>query len=149
VLGKRLLILSCSRTKRTDQDLLPAIERYDGPGFRVVRRFLREREGVDSALDTYILSAEFGLITADQLIPAYDRRMTSERALALRPVVRGALQRACAASKYHDALVAAGRDYLPALAGWEGLLPSEGSVGVTEGPPGSRLRQLYDWLRRP
>jgi len=32
----RLLILSCSQRKRPDSGLLPAIERYDGPVFRVV-----------------------------------------------------------------------------------------------------------------
>ena len=38
----RMLILACSRRKRPDEGLLPAIERYDGPALRVVRRFLRE-----------------------------------------------------------------------------------------------------------
>jgi hypothetical protein len=39
---RRMLILACSRRKRPDEGLLPAIERYDGPAFRMVRRFLRE-----------------------------------------------------------------------------------------------------------
>lgn len=56
--GDRLLILSCSRRKRLDTDLLPAIERYDGPAFRVLRRFLRERPF--EAPDVLILSAEHG-----------------------------------------------------------------------------------------
>jgi hypothetical protein len=38
----RMLILACSRRKRPDEGLLPAIERYDGPAFRVLRRFLRK-----------------------------------------------------------------------------------------------------------
>jgi hypothetical protein len=37
-----MLILACSRRKRPDEGLLPAIEPYDGPAFRMVRRFLRE-----------------------------------------------------------------------------------------------------------
>ena len=37
-----MLILACSRRKRPDEGLLPAIERYDGPTFCVLRRFLRE-----------------------------------------------------------------------------------------------------------
>jgi hypothetical protein len=37
-----MLILACSRRKRPDEGLLPAIERYDGPAFRVLRHFLRE-----------------------------------------------------------------------------------------------------------
>ena len=37
----RLLILSCSQRKRPDRVLLPALERYDGPVFRMLRKFLR------------------------------------------------------------------------------------------------------------
>ena len=57
-----MLILACSRRKRPDDGLLPAIERYDGPAFRVLRRYLRERPA--GAPDVFILSAEHGLIGA-------------------------------------------------------------------------------------
>ncbi len=33
---RRMLILACSRRKRPDEGLLPAIERYDELAFRVV-----------------------------------------------------------------------------------------------------------------
>ena len=39
---RRLLILSCSQRKHETQEPLPAIERYNGPLFFVLRRFLRE-----------------------------------------------------------------------------------------------------------
>ena len=38
----RLLIISCSRRKNPASKKLPAIERYDGPIFQVLRKFLRE-----------------------------------------------------------------------------------------------------------
>ena len=59
----RMLILACSRRKRLDEGLLPAIDRYDGPAFRVLRRFLRERPA--GAPDVLILSAKHGLIAHD------------------------------------------------------------------------------------
>jgi hypothetical protein len=68
----RLLILSCSQRKRPDAILLPALERYDGPMFRVLRKFLRENPSKELHPDVYILSAQFGLISADQLIPIPD-----------------------------------------------------------------------------
>ena len=37
VSGRLLLIMSCSQRKRPDLGLLPAIERYDGGHFRVLR----------------------------------------------------------------------------------------------------------------
>jgi hypothetical protein len=36
----RMLILACSQRKLLDEGLLPAVERYDDPAFRVLRRFL-------------------------------------------------------------------------------------------------------------
>jgi hypothetical protein len=74
----RLLILACSQRKRPDAELLPALERYDGPAFRVLRRFLRSR--APDPPDVLILSAEHGLIPRDLPIAAYDRKMTPARA---------------------------------------------------------------------
>lgn len=51
----RLLILSCSQRKRSTSNLLPAIERYDGPAFQVLRKFLREFPLEAESLDVYIL----------------------------------------------------------------------------------------------
>ena len=59
---RRLLILSCSQRKRETQEPLPAIERYNGPLFFVLRRFLRECPRQARQLDVYILSAAYGLI---------------------------------------------------------------------------------------
>src|SRR5919199_6232989 len=76
--SRRLLILACSRCKRPDRGLLLAVERYDGPAFRVLRRFLRE--GQSEAPDVRVLSAEHGLISHDLPIANYDKIMTSSRA---------------------------------------------------------------------
>ena len=38
----KVLIIACSQRKRPDAGLLPALDRYDGPAFQVLRRFLRE-----------------------------------------------------------------------------------------------------------
>jgi len=70
---RRLLILSCSRKKKTTYQSLPALERYDGPSFRVVRKFINECPAEARSLDIRILSAKFGLIRADQPIAWYDR----------------------------------------------------------------------------
>lgn len=67
----RLLLISCSKRKRADYKLMPAIDRYDGPAFYVLRRYLREID--DRHLSVYILSAEFGIINVQKLIPYYDR----------------------------------------------------------------------------
>jgi cytoplasmic iron level regulating protein YaaA (DUF328/UPF0246 family) len=76
-----LLILSCSATRRPDAGTMPALDRYDGPSYRVLRKCFREQP--ENHLGIWIVSAEFGLITGDTPIPAYDRRMTMERATEL------------------------------------------------------------------
>src|SRR5205809_655479 len=80
-LMSRLLVLSCSLKKRADPGVLPAIERYDGPCFRVLRRYLR---GSPAAVpEVRLLSAEYGLLRPDELLPVYDRRMTASRSREL------------------------------------------------------------------
>jgi hypothetical protein len=109
----RMLILSCSQRKRTDEGLLPAVERYDGPAFRVLRRFLRERPA--EAPNVLILSAEHGLIPHDYPIAAYDREMTPTRARELRPLVLAEFDRIFGIQMHQNILVFAGRHYLAAL----------------------------------
>lgn len=70
----RLLLISCSNRKRAGYKLMPAIDRYNGPAFYVLRRYLRETD--DRQLRVYILSAEFGIINARKRIPNSDRLMT-------------------------------------------------------------------------
>jgi len=61
--GQRLLILSCSQRKRPDPSLLPAIERYNGPPFQVLRRYLRECRGA-AALHPYWMSTFYRRLMA-------------------------------------------------------------------------------------
>ena len=56
----RALFLSCSKRKSPEAGLIPAIRRYEGPRFRVLRSYLRDA-GKDPLL-IWILSAEHGLI---------------------------------------------------------------------------------------
>ena len=77
--NSRLLILSCSQKKRSSPGSIPALERYDGPAFRVMNKFIRVCSPEAQLPDTYILSAKFGLISADKPIPHYDHRMTPQR----------------------------------------------------------------------
>lgn len=148
---RRLLILSCSKRKRSDESLLPAIERYDGPCFRVLRRYLRTCSAADSGSheqpETFILSAEFGLIAAHQLIPFYERRMTAERAEALRPGVFDTIRHLFAPGQsYHEIFLCLGHEYHHALEGWEHWRPPDLAVRRAHGSIGVRLAQLRDWL---
>lgn len=72
---KQLLLLPCSATKRKDDGPLPALERYDGPMYKVLRSFLRDNAWPQS-LSVAVLSAEYGLMGGLASIHDYDKRMT-------------------------------------------------------------------------
>jgi hypothetical protein len=148
----RLLFLACSATKRPDEGLLRAIDRYDGPAFRLLRKFLRERAVQAGKLGILILSAEFGLIAADMPIPCYDRRMDVQRAIELRPQVRRQAQALLAGRPIYTAtLTNLGAAYTYALTWDEATMPllgrpQFGVVTHAQGPIGQRLQQMKRWL---
>lgn len=142
--SSRLLILSCAKAKRDDPELLPAIERYDGPAFRLLRRFLRSAPW--QSLDVYVLSAQLGLIASSEPIPNYDRLMTQERARELQPGVTAALEAITHAGAYQEMLVWTGTGYAVALEGYAGLMPEGLTIRSAEGAIGKKLAILYDWL---
>lgn len=144
LVSRSLLILSCSERKRGEPELLAAVERYDSPTFRVVRRFLHERPS--KKLDILIVSAKFGLVFFDQLIPNYDQRMTSMRAQELHPRVIAELEDILERQSYQELCFCMGRDYLQVLEGYDKLVPPELTVTVVTGPPGKKLAELHRWL---
>lgn len=141
---KRLLILSCSQRKRSEPGLLPAIERYDGPLFGVARKFLHEQP--DGALSIYILSAQFGLISAEMEIPNYNRKMTSKRAGELHFQVLEKFNDALQNNAPSKLFIALGKNYWRALAGYERLLPINLELTIATGSPGRRQAELLIWL---
>lgn len=145
--GSRLLLLSCSQNKLTDSKLLPAIERYDGPLFRVLRKFLRECPSQAAHVNTFILSAEYGLIPATESIFWYDRRLTSQRAVRLQPQVRRKLEQVLNQERYKELFICMGQDYHKVLADYEKLIPPDLNVRISAGSLGKKQAELHDWLR--
>lgn len=141
---RHLLILACSQRKRLDTDSLPAIERYDGPTFRLLRRFLRKQPS--APLEIYILSAKFGLIPSDYLIPNYDQRMTKMRSRQLQPEVMAKLKQILNAKPYQQLCICLGQDYFLALDKYDMLIKSGLAVRIATGSLGKKLATLHDWL---
>jgi hypothetical protein len=135
---KRLLILACSQRKRPNPGLLPAIERYDGPQFQVLRKFLLEQPVKAQSVDIFVLSANFGLISANQPTPNYDYKMSPQRAQELQPKVTCALEQVLQVNPYSELFISLGQNYWQALVGYERLVPMETQVTVAEGSQGGR-----------
>jgi hypothetical protein len=141
----RLLILACSQRKNPAADALAAIDRYDGPAFRVLRKFLRETP--KDAPDVLILSAKFGLIDSAKLIPDYDCQMSAVLADRLRPIVLEGFSRVLRSRRWGSIGLCVGKNYRPALEGMEQLLPEDAHVEELGGGLGRRLASLHRWLR--
>lgn len=142
----RLLILSCSQKKRPAQDLLPALERYDGPSYWVMNKFMRTHPSEAQMLDVYILSAKFGLISASKLIPNYDCRITLQRTKELQQPTLNQLKQILISKRYGDLFINLGKDYLQVLNGYESLIPDNLKVIVSTGTIGYKLAELRNWL---
>lgn len=134
----RCLLIACSARKRPDTGLLRAVERYDGPWYRV----LRGAAGDD--MDVWVISAEYGLIPGDTPIPDYDRTMDMRRAQQLLPQIQPALARALADAP--ETFICAGRPYVYALTQCRSSVPAIGNATVAPGGIGTKMMHLKRWL---
>lgn len=140
-MSKQLLVLGCSQTKRDCKGVLPAIDRYDGSPYRVLRSFLRENEwprGVSVA----VLSAKHGLFGGLKQIEDYDQRMTPDIAAAQAPECCETLR--TWAGTHGRIFLSLGKDYLPALQ--EAIDALGDRTTVFEGQIGEKLHQVKDLL---
>ena len=144
----RLLILSCSQKKRSSPGSVPALERYDGPAFRVMNKFIRVCSSEAQLPDTYILSAKFGLISADEPIPHYDRRMTPQRIKELQQPTLSELKQILNGKQYQEFFISMGKDYLRVLDGYKLLTSTNLDVTVSQGSMGCKLAELRNWLHK-
>lgn len=140
----RLLILACSKQKRQDDEPLPAVERYDGPPFRVLRKYRRERDTEDP--HTLILSGRYGLIPEDRAIPSYDEQLTEREAEQIRPkVLRSLAEVGSAQGPFDDGLICAGGTYLDAVKEPGDALGNT-PLQLADGSMGRQIALLHDWL---
>jgi len=141
----RCLILGCTQAKKAVSCRLSAIERYDGPTFRVLRKFLSEGPSELQDVDVYVLSARHGLITGDTATDDYDLKMTERRASDIRRQTLEDLEEVFAQG-YDEVFISLSRLYLQAIDGFDGLAPDGTGITVSQAAMGRRLTELKHWL---
>ncbi|MGK7933439.1 MAG: DUF6884 domain-containing protein [Microcystaceae cyanobacterium] len=139
-----LLIIACSHKKDPQSELLPAIERYDGPTFRLLRRFLSQNPSF--SLDIYILSAKYGLIHSSELIPFYDEKMTKKRSLELQPEVNEKLKDIVNNSSDKKVYFCLGKVYFAVIDGYSRYMDNDIEIDIATGSIGNKLFKLHTWL---
>jgi len=142
-----LLLISCSASKRQDGGLLPAMERYTGIVYDLVRQ--ARREGAwPAGVRVQIVSAEYGLIDENFLLPFYDRLMTEERGRELQPTVGARLDALLRKTPVQEVYINMGKNYRLTLAASHEItrLCKEGRVRVAPGGIGVKRKSTREWL---
>jgi hypothetical protein len=114
--SRRLLIISCSRTKDKTSELLPAWQRYKGRVFSTLKEIDRRGQLAED-IDIVIISGKYGFLRPDDLIELYDQRMTPELANNHRRQVVDRLSNMLACHKYHDCFILLEPQYFAVLGG--------------------------------
>ncbi len=140
-MDKKLLILGCADRKRDSGGLLPALDRYDGPAYRVIRTFLREYQWPED-VSIAVLSAEYGLFGILKGIRQYDKRMDLATATARAPECSTILSKW--ATSHRSVHVALGKDYMPAVQPGLETLCLESHIFT--GGIGQKLHQIKTFL---
>jgi len=146
-MSRSLIILGCSQRKKQTSRLIPAIDRYDGPAFRVLRR--HARDAPEASPHTYVLSARFGLIPGHFLIPRYDRGAAHVGCARLRAQVEKQFRLALHEILPERLFVSVGRRYWSLLDEVLAREVSSARLVVASGGIGGRASQLVHWLRLP
>ena len=135
---RRLLISSCSKKKRK-LTKGPALEIYDGPVYKILRKNPRE------CLDNVILSAKYGLIEHNQLISPYDTKMTPKIANEIRKDSTEKLLKVINENNYTEIFVELGKTYENAI-DFTKLELTGLNIKFDSGTIGNRLHNLKGWL---
>lgn len=143
-----LLLISCSQRKIETETLLPAIERYDGPVYRCLRKYRDTFNGFPNNLRILILSAKYRLIMPETEIDAYDFKMTADHAEVIGATVQSHLTQCfqfynIAYGGMDEVFLNLGKTYMQTLDGfhWETTRTLEASGGI-----GQRVQQMRKWL---
>ena len=140
-MNKRLLILGCADRKRDSAGLVPALDRYDGPAYRVVRRFLREHQW-PADLSIAVLSAQYGLFGILKRIANYDKRM--DRVIASESAQECSERLLRWSASHGSVYISLGKDYMPAVE--PGLQQIGLEPQIFDGGIGTKLNKIKSFL---
>lgn len=142
--SKYLIIVSCSKKKEKWKKNVPAIELYDGPVFKILRKFLTWNK-LDR-LDILIISAKYGVLKHTDKINYYDELMDKSKAEVMRPQIINKISDFLRVNSYKEIFINLGKNYLVSIDGIENLVDSSCKIIYAKGRIGKRLKQTKKWL---
>lgn len=146
----RLLIMPPSYRRKYTPNLLPAIERYDGILFRVLRKFLEKHKPKD--LDIIILTEDLELIDANTPLPPktpikgktkwLPEKIPNEKIEKNLKFLKNLAEK----KQYSEIFVALSLKMRKALRGVETIFPNSKVIYIEGKGLGDYARHLKQWL---
>lgn len=122
---------------------MPAIDRFDGVYFRILRKYLRE--GRLKGVDILVVSDKYGILQANDLVPFHhpsDKiKVTENTRAANLTKLRDMLKK----SSYSEIYVVCGEAFLEFITGFEEFANTTVTYCQGQGL-GPKARSLRDWI---
>jgi len=136
-----LLIISCSQRKASIYNPAPAIELYDGPAYRIIRKMKQEGSFTRNT-HILVISAKYGLLGPYDLIEKYDQKMTEKRAEELKQEINRELNKFLSNKRFKEIFINVGKNYCLPLEKCKFKIPLRYATGKI----GEKLSQTKEWI---
>ena len=145
----KLLILGPSYRRKTDPQPLPAIERYDGVYYRIVRKYMdkiRKKE-----IDVIIITEDLEIVDYKTPLPYKPPRGKTWHnfALSKREIeekmhhVKEKIEEIIRSKRYEEVFIVLNKNYLNLL---PDISPYVRSIIISSGGFGSKAKELKSWI---
>lgn len=142
----RLILLSASRRRSNNPKTIPAIERYQGVYFRVLKKYLRE--GRLRNTDILIVSEKFGVLRPEDKVPyhkPFEGKLGKEEVQKARQANLTKLAEIFSKKRYSEIFVVCGREFQKLIEGFQNLTNTK--VVFCEGAGlGPKAQNLKEWI---
>ncbi|MDI9395425.1 MAG: peroxide stress protein YaaA [Euryarchaeota archaeon] len=141
----KLLVIPCSKKKLASEGMLPAIERYQGQYFKILKKYVTDFSN-NNGFDIAILSAKYGLLEPMDNIEYYNLKMDAIQAQSLKGSILKKLAKMNELKQYREVVINLGSHYIEAIEGYEKIFDNAVEFKFFEGRIGERQKQMKDWL---
>jgi len=140
---RRLLIIGCSNKKNKFDHLETALNVYDGPNYRSLKKMIRSKNFPDD-VQIMIISAKYGMIFPDELIGYYDQKMTAKQSELLRSEMKKKLKKYVCEKKFNECFINLGKTYRDSIQDF--TFPNYLIPKYADGKIGEKRSEMIKWL---
>ncbi len=139
----RLLLISCSKKKNELEMPSFALDVYDGPYYKTLKKLRRENK-FPKDMHTLVLSAKYGLLDLYDMIQTYDQVMTPKRAEELTEDINKDLHDFLKNHAMNEIYISMGKNYEKTI----DIFLNDGNVRKAEGAIGKKLQKTKFWMNQ-